>query len=172
MGSGYHKFMGSDHYYNGKIYLQNSSEQKEHIKDMFDVAKRFMVLMSPFWNLETFNYTFAAKMWDALSRGIDVFIICKENDIELLSKGLRASERKQLHILCASDFHTKLYFNDSVYLITSMNISQCYGKELGIVIQDRNTYKSSVFKYVIDYICYILRYEDRQYFRSYFENFS
>ncbi|MGM9838121.1 MAG: hypothetical protein ACI30A_06510 [Paludibacteraceae bacterium] len=155
------------------MYLQDADKQKAFICDMFLSAKKIMVLVSPFWNLDTFAYNnFECRMYNALSKGIDIFIICKENDFELLSNGLSASERKNLHILCASDFHLKLYFNDSVYLITSMNISQYRGRgtELGVMIQDRYINGASVRYILIDYICSFLRYEDGKYFRNYFEN--
>lgn len=123
--------------YTGNFFVFDSEAQSDYIGRMFGYANEYYVLVCPFWDADEFLECYQLQLFDALSRGVHIFIVCRPKCYDSLCNSLGASIRPNLHIFSSKSFHAKLYFNDSAYLISSMNMSNMDSQDLGVFLLDK-----------------------------------
>lgn len=144
--------------YSGKLFVLDSNIQSNCIRKMFGYAKNYIVLACPFWQSNEFIEEFSYQLFNALSRDVHVFLICRTDDYFYLYKNLDAFHRSNLHIYISDKFHAKFYFNESAYFITSQNMSKSVGNELGVLLLDKCS--KTLKKLMVLFTCSLLDNED------------
>lgn len=145
--------------------LVNSDSHAECIKEIVSSAKQYIVFMSPFWcvakngydvdilrDSSGNNFSLDDLFEDALSRGVRILLLCKHDQLLLLQKHFEVFYKKY-NRKCSVfsldmnwwsetspifEFHSKVYMNESLALVTSRNISGFKRNtiDLGVLISE------------------------------------
>jgi hypothetical protein len=118
-------------------FLSNSTHIKTKIEDLVAQSAETIHLLTP-----TFSHlpeVFATKLWEAMRRGVKVFIIYREIR-ESAEKHLVRLQHSRLIILQNSDLNTSAYFNEKEAVITSHRFFAAQESSIEFGIYFRKTY--------------------------------
>ena len=99
-------------------------------------AKEYIVIISPYVKVDS---TYLERLYEAEQRHIKIYLIFGKEDLRDLEKE-KIQRFKNIKIYYLENLHAKCYMNESIALITSMNLygySEANNREMGIEI-DRN----------------------------------
>lgn len=122
------------------------------IRDMISESKELLALVSPYINI---NDDFLREIESACLRGVDVTIVFRR---DMLSKYQTEDWLKKLNNAGAfighvDRLHSKIYFNESFGILTSMNLNKSSGEnsfEAGILIDTNHALSEEIVKYMDD----------------------
>jgi hypothetical protein len=118
-------------------FLSNSTHIKTKIEDLVAQSTETIHLLTP-----TFSHlpeVFATKLWEAMRRGVKVFIIYREIR-ESAEKHLVRLQHSRLIILQNINLNTSAYFNEKEAVITSHRFFAAQESSIEFGIYFRKTY--------------------------------
>ncbi len=112
------------------------------LESMIDDSRNFLIFVSPYLKI---TQRLKAKLMDAFSNLEICFFIYRKNEL-MPSEEEWLSSIKNVYLIGVENLHAKIYMNDKVCAITSMNFyeySQINNYEIGVVLKssDRNSYR-------------------------------
>jgi hypothetical protein len=123
-------------------FLPSSDRIIARVEDVVDQAKEVVHLLSPAIN--QLPETFSTKMWEALRRGVKIFVIYREINEEG-EKHLVRLQHSRLIILRKSDLNTSVYFNEKEAVVTSLQFFGLREKTIEFGTYIRKTYASAMY---------------------------
>jgi hypothetical protein len=143
------------------LKILGTTEISCEIENLLDTAKKFLVLVTPQLKL---NQTLKSKLADAFRRVEQVYIVHRENELHVHEANWLQSF-DNIKVFSIKKLNSKTYVNESVMLITSMNLykySQINTHEIGAQLDyEQNT---TAYKDALNEIRIIL---ESQYSKSY-----
>ena len=128
--------------------ILDTPETNTWISHISEDARKHLVIICPYLKI---NEKLRRTIEVADRKGVNVFVIYGKRELDegtmAWLKGLRHS-----NIACIKDLHAKLYMNEEMAVISSMNLyeySQVNNEELGVLFgkrQDRNEFKDITFQ--------------------------
>jgi hypothetical protein len=123
-------------------FLSTSDRIIARIEDIVDQSKEVVHLLTP--TIAQLPETFSTKMWEALRRGVKIFIIYREISEEG-AKHLVRLQHSRLIILRKDDLNTSAYFNEKEAVLTSLQFFGPREKSIEFGTYIRKTYASAMY---------------------------
>jgi hypothetical protein len=123
-------------------FLSSSSRIISRIEDMVDQAAEVIHLLSP--TFTTLPETFSTKLWEALRRGVKIFIIYREIR-DTAEKQLVRLQHSRLIILQNSNLNTSAYFNEKEAILTSHRFFAAQEQSIEFGTYFKKSYAASMF---------------------------
>jgi hypothetical protein len=113
------------------LKILGTTEISSEIENLLDRTEKFLVLVTPYLKL---NQKLKARLADAFRSVEQVYILHRENELNTLEeKWLQSFDN--IKIFPIKNLHSKIYVNEAVMLIASMDLhehSQINNHEIGI----------------------------------------
>ena len=123
-----------------------TTEISYEIEQTLDNAEKYLILVTPYLKL---NQRLKVRLSDAFKRIDNVYILHREKELNIYeSKWLESF--KNVNIFPIKNLHSKIYVNEEVALISSMNLyeySQINNHEIGVKLKisdDKTEYKDTI----------------------------
>ncbi|WP_194766301.1 phospholipase D family protein [Tamlana sp. I1] len=123
-----------------------TTEISFEIEQLLNSTEHYLILVTPYLKL---NQRLRVRLSDAFKRTESVFILHREKQLNYNdSKWLKSFDN--INIFSVKNLHSKIYINEEVALISSMNLyeySQINNHEIGVKIEsvdDREYYKNTL----------------------------
>jgi len=128
------------------LKIIGTTEISYEIEQTLDNAEKYLILVTPYLKL---NQRLKVRLSDAFKRIDNVYILHREKELNIYeSKWLESF--KNVNIFPIKNLHSKIYVNEEVALISSMNLyeySQINNHEIGVKLKisdDKTEYKDTI----------------------------
>ena len=132
----------------------NTTQTLGEIENMITTAKRYVVLISPYIKI---NENLISRLNDAVTRRkINIKLICRKGDLKPDEKA-KIVQINNLDLLFNEKVHAKCFYNESIMVITSLNLYNSTSgdnHEMGILLNEKED--DQAFLAAIDESQYII----------------